>query len=206
MRRTSTRRRSSSILQMRRKGPTRYRQNSPRREPRRGLPILRGSSSSARRSRRNFRIRPACWRSSLRRSRSASTENSIFQGMTFQDVFERNGGGLTAANAVEGTLGEIQVFQFVEMLKDGFAHVKGLGAPSALGELFQALFNGFGQADGQHRTSLYKYSMSVMHEARENRLLAPTLRRGARTSFRGFPLPCAKTGGRRRRRRRGGRS
>src|SRR6266436_810454 len=150
MRRTSTRRRSSSILQMRRKGPTRYRQNSPRREPCNALPMLRGSSRLETRSCKNFRMRLACCGSSLWSSRSASTESSIFQGMTLYDVFERNGGRFAAADAVEGALGEIKVLKFVKMLEDRFADIKGLGASGAPGKLFQALFNGFGKADGQH--------------------------------------------------------
>src|SRR6266478_5072306 len=112
----------------------------------------------ATRSQRKFRMRRACRGSSLRRSRSTSTESSIFQGVTLYDVFERNGGRFGAADAVEGALGEIKVLKFVKMLEDRFADIKGLGASGALGEFLQAFFDGFGETDGQHWTSLYKYS------------------------------------------------
>src|SRR6267378_3684450 len=206
MRRTSTRRRSSSIFQMRRKWPTRYRQNSPRREPCKALPMLRGSSSLATRSRRNFTIRLACCGSSLRSSRSASTENSILQGMTFYDVFEQNSRRFAATDAVEGTLGEIEILKLLEVVQDCFPHIKSLGASGALGKFLQAFFDGFGETDGQHGTSLYKYSTGWIALRSPSGGVRPFARRGARTSFPGFPLPCAGTGGRRRHPRRGGRS
>jgi hypothetical protein len=71
------------------------------------------------------------------------------------------GGPFAAADAVEGALGEIKIFEILEVLEDGLADIEGLCAAGAPGELFQALFDGFGKADGQHGTSLYKYSTAV---------------------------------------------
>src|SRR5258707_14005688 len=135
------------------------------------------------------------------RSRSASTESSIFRGMALYDVFQWNSRRFATADAVEGALGEVEILKLVKMLEDRFAEIKGLGAPGALGELLQAPFDGFGKTDSQHGTSLYNYAVM-----RVGRTWWPVTRRGARTSFPGFPLPCAKTGGRRRHPRRGGRS
>jgi hypothetical protein len=78
--------------------------------------------------------------------------------MPFYDVLEGDGGGFATADAVQGTLGEINVLKLLNVLQDGFPGIKSLGAPSAFSELFQALFDGFGKSDNQHGTSLYKYS------------------------------------------------
>ena len=47
-------------------------------------------------------------------------------------------------------LGEVEVLQIIEVLDDGLAYEIGLGAPGALGELLEPLFQIFRQADGQH--------------------------------------------------------
>jgi hypothetical protein len=45
-------------------------------------------------------------------------------------------------------LGEVDVFQIVQMVEDGLAGVVSLGASGALGEAVEAFFDGFGKADG----------------------------------------------------------
>src|SRR5258707_3115294 len=114
------------------------------------------------------------------RSRSASTESSIFRGMALYDVFQWNSRRFATADAVEGALGEIKVLKLVKMLEDRFADIKGLGAPGALGELLQAPFDGFGKTDSQHWTS-------------PSGGVRPVTKREARTSFPRVPLPCAGT-------------
>src|SRR5229473_794872 len=104
---------------MTRKSPTRYFQNSPRREPCRALPILRGLSSLATLSRRKSRMRLVCCGSSLLSSRSAPADTSIFRAMTLHHVFQRNRALFTAANTFEGALGQIHVFEVLEVLQDG---------------------------------------------------------------------------------------
>jgi hypothetical protein len=70
--------------------------------------------------------------------------------MPFYDVFERNRGSFAAADPTEGAFGEVEVFEFVEVLEEGFPDIKGLGAPGAPGKFLEALFDRFGKADGQH--------------------------------------------------------
>src|ERR1700674_4185119 len=89
--------------------------------------MLRGSSSFATRCRRNFRIRWECWGSSLFSSRSASSESSIFHAMALQHILQGDGPFLSVLNALQSALGEINVFEILEMLQDGFAHVEALG-------------------------------------------------------------------------------
>src|ERR1700739_1253597 len=103
-------------------------------------------------------MRLACCGSSLRSSRPASVENSILQAMTLYNVFEGDSGRFATADAVQRTLGKIDVLEILQVPEDRLAGIEGFGAAGALGESFQALFNGFRKADGQHGTSLYKYS------------------------------------------------
>jgi len=125
MRRTRTRRRSSSILQMRLRADSINRQNSAGREPRRACPILRGSSSSARRFPQKFQDT----------ARAFAIELAMCGEVCF--YFKPPSPGhdasvrlreewwvtlLAAANAVEVTLGDIQSSSFASrMLEDGFA-------------------------------------------------------------------------------------
>jgi hypothetical protein len=60
--------------------------------------------------------------------------------MTLYDVFQRNRGLFATADAVQGTFGEINVLQILEVLENRFADIKSLGAAGAPGEFFQALF------------------------------------------------------------------
>src|SRR5579859_102279 len=112
--------------------------------------MLRGLSREARRSPRNFKMRFLCCGSSLPSSRSAWADNSIFQAMPLQGIFEWNGLFLTAPDAFERAFCSVQVFQIIEVLDDGFANVETLGAPGAAGQFFKAFLNGFRKTDSQH--------------------------------------------------------
>src|ERR1700687_5882764 len=98
--------------------------------------MLRGSSSLAILSRRNFRIRLLCCGSNLLSSLSAVAESSTFQAMTFQHVFKRNGALLAAANPLQRLFGEINIFEIIEMLENSLTDIVGLCAPGAPSQLF----------------------------------------------------------------------
>jgi hypothetical protein len=44
----------------------------------------------------------------------------------------------------------IQVFEVVKVFEDGLAYIESLGAAGAAGKLFEALFDGLWEANGQH--------------------------------------------------------
>src|ERR1700676_1613578 len=120
--------------------------------------MLRGLSSGATRSWRNFRMRLLCCGSSLARSRSTGAESSILQAMPLHCNFERDSLFIAAADAVQSTLGEIHVLDAVEGLEGGLADTESFGAGCAARECFSAFFDGLGKPNGQHGTSLYKDS------------------------------------------------
>jgi hypothetical protein len=68
--------------------------------------------------------------------------------MPLQSILKGNGLLIPAANARQGALGQVEVFEVVEMLEDGFADVESLGAAGAAGEFFEAFFDGFWEANG----------------------------------------------------------
>jgi len=94
--------------------------------------------------------------SSLSSSLWAAGSNSIVhfgvEAIAAHYFFEWDSTNVPGANLCEALLGEVDVFQFFEMLKDGFAGVVGLGAAGALGETVEALFNFVGKANGEHRS------------------------------------------------------
>src|SRR5712691_4248135 len=106
-------------------------------------------------------MRLLCCGSSLPSSRSTWAESSIFQAMPLQSIFKGDGLLFPAADAIQDALGQIEVLEVVEVFEDGLADVEGLGAAGAAGELFQAFFDGLGETNGQHWTSLYKYSIAA---------------------------------------------
>src|SRR5262249_9539003 len=112
--------------------------------------MLRGSSSLATRSGRNFRMRLRCGASSLLSSPSAASDSSTAEAMTFHCVFERDGVFFTTADAFESAFGQIQVFQVLQMFEDGFADVISFGAAGAPGQFLQAFFDGLRKANCQH--------------------------------------------------------
>jgi len=77
--------------------------------------------------------------------------------MLFQKFFQCNGLFLTLLNTIKGFLGEIEIFEIIEVLEDGFADVEGLSAPGAAGEFFNAFFDRWGRRMASMATSLYKY-------------------------------------------------
>jgi site-specific recombinase XerC len=103
---------------------------------------LRGSSSLATRSWRNFSMRLRGCASSLLSSRSADSDSSTLWAMMLHYVFQRDGVLFALADAFESALRQIQVFQVLQVFEDGFTDVVGFGAPGAPGQLLQALFDG----------------------------------------------------------------
>src|ERR1700674_2249472 len=95
-------------------------------------------------------MRLACCASSLLSSRSATGETSIFHAMTLHDFLKWNGVVLTLSNAFQGTLGEIQVFEILQVLQDSLAGVEALGAAGAAGKLLKTFLDGLRESDGQH--------------------------------------------------------
>jgi hypothetical protein len=71
--------------------------------------------------------------------------------MLFQDIFERNCGFLAASDAFQCAFGLVKVFEVVEVFKDGLADVERFGAAGAAGKFLEALFDGLGKPNGQHR-------------------------------------------------------
>src|SRR6266478_536556 len=112
--------------------------------------MLRGLSNRATRSSRNFRMRLLCGGSSLASSRSTCADSSIFQAMPLQSILKWGGLLFPGADAIQGALGQIEVLEVVEVFEDGLADVESLGAAGAAGELFQALFDGLWESNGQH--------------------------------------------------------
>src|SRR5580658_512775 len=110
--------------------------------------MVRGSSSTATRSRKNFRIRPDTDLSSFSSSRRASGSNSMVQAMLAHNFFERNGVYPARFNRFHSLLGQINVFQIIKMLQNGLTGVVSLGAPGFLGEASEAFFDLLGKADG----------------------------------------------------------
>lgn len=95
-------------------------------------------------------MRLVCCGSSLLSCRSASTDNSTFHVMTFHDVFKWDGGLFVVADAVQGTFGQIDVLEILQVLQDGFANIVGLGAASTPSQLFKPPFNRLWKSNGQH--------------------------------------------------------
>ena len=65
-------------------------------------------------------------------------------------VRQRAGPVFPGTQRLQTRLGEVDVLQIIDVLDDGLSYVLGLGAPGALGELLEPLFQIFRQADGQH--------------------------------------------------------
>src|ERR1700733_5229967 len=110
--------------------------------------MTRGSSSKATLSRRNFRIRSETGWSSFSSSRRASGANSILQAMLAHNFLEWNGLYPAGFNRLHSLLGEVDVFELIQVLEDGFARVIGFSAAGALGEAGETLFDLLGKANG----------------------------------------------------------
>src|SRR6185437_2218458 len=96
-------------------------------------------------------MRLRCCASSLPSSRSAGSDSSTLQTMTFHCVFERDGFFFAAADAFQSAFGQIQVFEVFQVFDDGLAGVVGFGAPGAPRELLQAFLDGLRKSNGQHK-------------------------------------------------------
>ena len=68
------------------------------------------------------------------RWQSTWTESSILQAMPLQCILKWNGLLLHTADALQNAFCQIQLFEIVKVLEDGFADVESLGAASASGE------------------------------------------------------------------------
>jgi len=64
--------------------------------------------------------------------------------------FKRNGPGAARAYGFKPLFGNVNIFQFIEMLYDRFAGVICLGTPGAFGETSEAFFDFFGKAYSEH--------------------------------------------------------
>jgi hypothetical protein len=89
--------------------------------------------------------------SSLSSSLWAAGSNSIVRfgvkAIAAHYFFEWDGTNAPGANLCETLLGEVDVFQFFEMLKDCFAGVVSLGAAGTLGEPVETLFDFVGKTN-----------------------------------------------------------
>src|ERR1700687_3999366 len=122
----------------------RYFQNSLR-VPWSLAPIFRGSSSFPTRWWRNFRMRRATGFSS---SFSAARSNSIFPAIEPPQFLDWHGPAASRAHCLQPFFRQVDVFELIYMLEDGFAGVVRFGAPGPLGEVVEAFFDSFGKADG----------------------------------------------------------
>jgi hypothetical protein len=71
--------------------------------------------------------------------------------MPLQCVLKGNGLLFAAVYAFQGTFGEIEILELIEMFEDSLADVEGLCAAGATSEFLEALFDGLGKTDGKHR-------------------------------------------------------
>lgn len=68
--------------------------------------------------------------------------------MTFDGGLQRDGAFLAFADACQGALRQVEIFELVQMFEDGFADVVCLGAPGSTRQFFQAPFDGLWKPDG----------------------------------------------------------
>ncbi|HWP85689.1 MAG TPA: hypothetical protein VNN17_10895 [Terriglobia bacterium] len=71
--------------------------------------------------------------------------------MAFDGFFQRDGFLFAFPAASVGLLSEVKVLKVFQVLEDGFAGLVRFGAPGALGQAFEALFDIRGQTDCEHR-------------------------------------------------------
>src|ERR1700692_2162105 len=97
-------------------------------------------------------MRRATGLSSLSSSLCAAGSNSIVhfcvEAIAAHHFVEWDRPAAARAHSFQPLLGEVNVFEFLEVLKDRLASVVSLGAASALGETPKAFFDGFGKANG----------------------------------------------------------
>src|SRR5579872_6973119 len=88
--------------------------------------------------------------SSLASSRSAEGETSIFQAMALHNFLKRYGLVFAAANAFERTLGQIQIFQLLQVLEDCLANIKAFCSPCAVCKSLKPFLDSLGKPNRQH--------------------------------------------------------
>jgi NAD(P)-dependent dehydrogenase (short-subunit alcohol dehydrogenase family) len=132
--------------------PTRYFQRLPSFVPFGASPMLRGSSSGARRSQRNRNIRCAACGPSLPRSFSAPRSNSIRQAMPLDHRLQGNRVAAAGAKILEAAFRQIDVFQIAEIFDDRFARIVALAPPGRLGEFVEAALHLRRKAQCEHNS------------------------------------------------------
>jgi hypothetical protein len=70
--------------------------------------------------------------------------------MALQHFFERDSPLFPVLNALQCAFSEINVFQVLEVLQDGFAHIETLGAPGAPGQPRKSFFDRGREPNGKH--------------------------------------------------------
>src|ERR1035441_3820956 len=116
--------------------------------------MLRGLSSRATRSWRNFRMRRAIWGSSLSSWRLVSSDSSTFQAMLLHHTFQGNGFAAPGANVLQSGFGQISVFEIFDVGEHSLAGVVGLGPSGALRQPGKKSLKVFRQPDCKHIASL----------------------------------------------------
>jgi hypothetical protein len=70
--------------------------------------------------------------------------------MLLHHAFQGNGFATTSANVLQGGFGQIYVLKLLDMGHDGFAGIVGLGAPGALGQPVEPLFDDLRKPNSKH--------------------------------------------------------
>lgn len=112
--------------------------------------MLRGLSRLVTRSCRNAVMRPAIGASILARFFFASSEKTMVQAKIAFNLFESIGATTPFSDGEQLFLRNLEIFQVVDMPQDRFPRVPGFGAPRALREAIQALFDVFREPNGKH--------------------------------------------------------
>src|SRR5882672_8210478 len=86
--------------------------------------------------------------------------------MSLYDLLQGDGPLFTAADALQGAFGQIQVLDLFQVLEDGFTNIVGLGAPGTPGKLLQALFDGLRKSNGQHNYLAIQVYHNLRRETR----------------------------------------
>ncbi len=97
-------------------------------------------------------MRRAIGLSSPSSSFCAAGSNSVLhfglKAIAAHNFFEWDGTNPACANLCETLLGEVDVFEFLQVLEDSFASVVCFSAAGALGETSETFLNVVGKADG----------------------------------------------------------
>src|SRR5271165_1534137 len=109
-------------------------------------PRLRGSALPARRARRNFAMRRATCGSSLASCLRAVSVSLTVQAKIAFHFVQRPCPLLAGPYSVRDLIGQIEVFQIVDLLGDRLNQVEGLASPGTSRQPFQARLHVIGQS------------------------------------------------------------